>query len=107
MTEPAPDSPLTVTAGDLRRLMVDVFAALAVAPDDVQIVVDALMEATLAGYDSHGVMRIPRYVQELREGVMQPRGEFKILREECGFSPCGWRARPRCSDCHARIGPCL
>ena len=81
MSQPASFSPRTVAAADLRRLMTDVFAAMAVNQEDVQIVVDALMEATLAGYDSHGVMRIPRYVQELRQGVMLPRGEFRILRE--------------------------
>jgi LDH2 family malate/lactate/ureidoglycolate dehydrogenase len=70
-----------ITAGNLRKLMRDVFSALDVAPDDVEIVVDSLMEATLAGYDAHGVMRVPRYVDEIRQGVIIARGTFTILNE--------------------------
>jgi uncharacterized oxidoreductase len=81
MPDPADLAPLTVPAAGLRGMMTRVFTTLDVAPDDVQIVVDALMEATLSGYDSHGVMRIPRYVRELQTGTMQPRGQFRILRE--------------------------
>jgi LDH2 family malate/lactate/ureidoglycolate dehydrogenase len=70
-----------ITADTLRNLMSDIFTALDVAPDDVEIVVDALMEATLSGYDAHGVMRVPRYADELRQGISAARGEFKILKE--------------------------
>lgn len=81
MTEPARLPPLTLAAVELRRLMEDVFTALDLAAEDVQIVVDALMEATLSGYDAHGVMRVPRYVHEVQAGMMQPHGEFRILHE--------------------------
>jgi LDH2 family malate/lactate/ureidoglycolate dehydrogenase len=71
----------TIAVTDLRHLMTDVFAAFEVSPEDVEMVVDALMEASLSGYDSHGVMRVPRYVDELRRGVTVARGEFQILKE--------------------------
>ena len=71
----------TITPTDLSNLMTDVFMACDVAPDDARIVVDALMEATLSGYDSHGIMRVSRYVDELRRGVITARGEFTILKE--------------------------
>src|SRR4051812_42209223 len=66
---------------ELRNLIHDIFTALDVAADDVRIVVDALLDATLSGYDAHGVMRVPRYVDELRRGAIVTRGEFKILKE--------------------------
>lgn len=71
----------TVAAADLRNLMHDVFVSLGVAVDDVQIVADALLEASLSGYDAHGVMRVPRYAAELRAGKIAAQGAFTILRE--------------------------
>src|SRR5688572_17855466 len=71
----------SIAAPDLQNLMSDVFAALDVAPDDVRMVVDALLDATLSGYDAHGVMRLPRYADELRQGMIRARGEFTILKE--------------------------
>lgn len=71
----------TVAVDDLRDLMSDIFLALDVAADDVRIVVDALLEASLSGYDAHGVMRVPRYAAELRQGKIAANGAFSILRE--------------------------
>ncbi|MEX1021273.1 MAG: Ldh family oxidoreductase [Litorilinea sp.] len=73
--------PITLAAAALRRLMTDVFTALDVAPEDTARAVAPLMEATLAGYDSHGVMRLPRYAAALRGGAIDPRGAFTLLRE--------------------------
>lgn len=70
-----------IAAEDLRNLMGDIFTALNVPPNDVQIVVETLLDATLSGYDAHGVMRVARYADELRQGVADARGEFKILKE--------------------------
>ena len=70
-----------IEAGTLRTLMDDVFGALHVPADEIRMVVDALMEATLSGYNSHGVMRIPRYVEELQRGNIIAGAEFKILKE--------------------------
>jgi LDH2 family malate/lactate/ureidoglycolate dehydrogenase len=70
-----------IQAAGLHELMTDLFAALDVAPEDVRRVVDVLMEATLAGYDSHGVMRVARYVEGMRDGSIVARGEFTILKE--------------------------
>lgn len=79
---PANDSQIQmISTSELQNLMSDVFTALDVAPNDVQIVVDALMDATLSGYDAHGVMRVPRYADELRKGLINACGEFKILKE--------------------------
>ena len=70
-----------IAVEDLRNLMGDLFAALDVPPDDIRLVVDALVDATLSGYDAHGVMRVPRYVDELQRGVSRARAEFTILKE--------------------------
>lgn len=73
--------PYHIAANDLERLMHDVLMALNLEESDVTGVVGALLEATLSGYDSHGVMRIPRYAAALQQGEIDPRGKFTILRE--------------------------
>jgi LDH2 family malate/lactate/ureidoglycolate dehydrogenase len=50
-----------------------VFEELNVAPDDARITADVLVRANLRGIDSHGVARLARYVNGLRDGVMVAR----------------------------------
>jgi LDH2 family malate/lactate/ureidoglycolate dehydrogenase len=71
----------TIPAESLRGLITHVFTALDVTAEDTARVVVALMEATLSGYDAHGVMRVPRYADELRRDEIDPRGAFTLLRE--------------------------
>ena len=44
-------------------------------------VVETLVRANLAGHDSHGVMRLPQYVNQVRGGHVQPAADSVILRE--------------------------
>ena len=39
------------------------------------IVADHLANANLVGYDSHGFVRIPQYLKEIEEGLVDPRAE--------------------------------
>lgn len=82
--QPAIDETPIIPADLLRNLMEEVFHAMDVPPADVRLVVDALLDASLSGYDAHGVMRVPRYVEELRQGISVAQGEFKILKESAG-----------------------
>ena len=43
-----------------------------------------LADANLAGHDSHGFIRIPQYLREIREGVIDPKGEPTVLTERAG-----------------------
>lgn len=65
----------------MRELIHDILQELDVPLDACSIVAETLLEASLSGYDSHGVMRIPRYVDELRAGTMIPNAEIKVIRE--------------------------
>lgn len=49
--------------------------------DHAEIVARHLVDANLAGHDSHGVMRVPQYIQFLREGKYQANAEFEVLNE--------------------------
>ena len=72
---------IELDSGALRALMVDILTALDVPDDECAIVVNSFMEATLAGYDSHGIMRIPMYFADIRSGQMVPGASFDTVTE--------------------------
>lgn len=74
----------TISSTAMRQLMLDVFERLNVSPDDAVTVTDILCEASLSGYDSHGIVRLAMYVSDLRQGRTKPAAEMKTLRESAG-----------------------
>jgi LDH2 family malate/lactate/ureidoglycolate dehydrogenase len=58
-----------------------VFDTMGVAAEDAQITADVLVEANLRGIDSHGVARLVRYVNGLRNGVMLARPQERMVVE--------------------------
>jgi uncharacterized oxidoreductase len=72
---------IVLTAPRLRALTGEIFRRLQVPEDEVRIVADVLMEASLSGYYSHGFMRIPVYVEGIRSGRMVPGAPLRVLRE--------------------------
>src|SRR5438876_6571500 len=49
--------------------------------DEAKLVAASLVDANLKGYDSHGVMRVPYYVQAIKDGEVVPGAELTILDE--------------------------
>src|SRR5689334_25080760 len=47
--------------------------------DEARVVAASLVDANLKGYDSHGVMRVPYYVQAIKDGEVVPGAELTIL----------------------------
>ena len=47
-------------------------------PDEAQRVADNLVLANLSGHDSHGVGMIPRYIDSILEGGLQPNAHAKV-----------------------------
>ncbi len=70
-----------IRADHLREFVGRVFVALDVPEEDAAITADVLVAADLRGVDSHGVARLRRYVQGIRDGVMRPRPEVHVVRE--------------------------
>jgi uncharacterized oxidoreductase len=48
---------------------------------DAKLVAASLVDANLKGYDSHGVMRVPYYVQAIKDGEVAPGAELTIIDE--------------------------
>jgi LDH2 family malate/lactate/ureidoglycolate dehydrogenase len=89
-------SKVRVGADDLRTLVSGIFAACGVREDDARTVADALVWANLRGIDSHGVSRVPRYLELFDKGESDPRAVPAIERP---------RAAIAIIDAHAAPGP--
>ena len=61
-----------VPAPELHRLASELLCAVGTAPETARIVADSLIDANLAGHDSHGVLRLPAYLEGVRTGQVQP-----------------------------------
>ena len=70
-----------VQADELRTFCRRVFEALDVPAADAAITADVLVAADLRGVDSHGVARLRRYVNGLRDGVMKSRPKTQVVGE--------------------------
>jgi L-2-hydroxycarboxylate dehydrogenase (NAD+) len=71
----------TVRAESLATFCVQVFEKMGVPSKDARITADVLVQANLRGIDSHGVARLARYVNGLRDGVMLARPEEQVVVE--------------------------
>ena len=57
-----------ITADALERLVAAIFVAEGCSETESGAIARHLVSSNLAGHDSHGVIRVPRYVASLREG---------------------------------------
>lgn len=71
---------ITVAHGDLARFVADAFRAKGMRADDAAAVAEVLVWANLRGIDSHGVSRLPRYLEFLGQGDMDPAAEPRVHR---------------------------
>lgn len=76
----------TFTADRLKSTSRDIFVAAGACSEDARIVADALVNANLAGHDSHGVMRIPSYVRWMEKGDVNVKAEFRVVMEADVFA---------------------
>jgi LDH2 family malate/lactate/ureidoglycolate dehydrogenase len=81
-------------ADALEALGARIFQAAGAPPDTARTVAGMLVEANLKGHDSHGVLRIPQYLERIRKGQIRPaarpqvemeRGATALVSGEWGF----------------------
>jgi uncharacterized oxidoreductase len=70
-----------VRAEALRRASAGAFAAVGVPGPEAEIVAEHLVEAELAGVISHGVLRVPSYIEAVRQGRVVPGAPLTVLRQ--------------------------
>src|SRR4051812_16662608 len=66
------------TLADLSRA---IFRAAGATDENAEGVTTSLLGANLAGHDSHGVIRIPSYIQDINNGRLQPANEPFVTHE--------------------------
>jgi len=90
------DGDIIVTAEVLKDFAIRVFTTCDVPPDDAALWADLLVWANLRGVDSHGVLRIPRYIQTLDNGDINARPNITVDRRSGAIAVI---------DCDAAPGP--
>jgi uncharacterized oxidoreductase len=71
----------TFNAEPLEQLAVAIFERCGAPADHAQCVASHLVEANLAGHDSHGVLRIAQYVDLIDAGTLKPAAQMQIVHE--------------------------
>jgi hydroxycarboxylate dehydrogenase B len=80
----ADQSPYRISVADLRAFVTAVFRATGSDSAEARIVGDHLVDANLAGHESHGVIRVSKYVDWHAKGMVIANQHAVVVRE----SPC-------------------
>jgi ureidoglycolate dehydrogenase (NAD+) len=72
---------VTVPAERLSQLVREIFLRSGLSSEDAGTVAEVLVWADLRGMGSHGVMRVPSYVELIRRGDLNPQPAMKVLQE--------------------------
>src|SRR5262245_64038666 len=65
----------------LQSTVAEIFRACRMSGHDAGLLAETLVQADLRGCHSHGVLRVPEYVQKLRHGGVNPAGRPFIVRD--------------------------
>lgn len=66
-------------------MVADLFAEAGLTEDDAAFHAGALVQTNLWGVDSHGVLRVPIYIERLRSGVMNARPAIRPTEGDAGL----------------------
>ena len=72
---------IRISAADLNSFTKEVFISVGLPPEDAEIEAELLVWANLRGIDSHGVLRIPFYIDAVEKGLMNPDPNIEVLNE--------------------------
>lgn len=71
----------TLQPAKLESFAAQLIQAGGTSAEEARLVAASLVDANLKGYDSHGVMRVPYYVQAIKDCEVVPGAELTILEE--------------------------
>src|SRR5436305_9479699 len=77
---------VTIKVEPLIALAADIFAGVGSSREEAQQVGRSLVGANLAGHDSHGVIRVPRYVGWVESGDIVPNQTVQRLIDRPSFA---------------------
>jgi uncharacterized oxidoreductase len=70
---------MNLQAEPLKLLVEAIFAGIGCRQEESECVADHLIKANIAGYDSHGLIRVPTYVEWFNQGKVLPNRDLKLL----------------------------
>jgi LDH2 family malate/lactate/ureidoglycolate dehydrogenase len=70
-----------VGAAELQEFTKQVFIRVGTPSEDAALEAEVLVWANLRGVDSHGVLRIPSYLEMIDKGLMNPRPKIQVVKE--------------------------
>lgn len=68
-----------ITPEKLKKLVSQIFEKSGLEAEEATTLSQILVNANQAGYDSHGVARVPMYFQDFKDGLIDPKGTFDII----------------------------
>jgi uncharacterized oxidoreductase len=77
---------VVVPAGRLRAFAAGVLEGMGAHSDAAAEVARHLVDANLAGHDSHGVLRLPQYVLQMDNGRLDPAAQPAMLKESASLA---------------------
>lgn len=66
-------------ASDLRMMVANVFETAGVESDKASVMAECLTEADMIGHFTHGLALVPNYIQDLKDGVINGKGDFRVV----------------------------
>ena len=78
---PRAESDVLISAVTLQEIGVAIFQKCGMSSHDADLLTDTLVVADLRGCHSHGVLRIPEYVQKLKRDGVNPTGEPRLVKD--------------------------
>ena len=72
---------MLIQTDPLRELTAQIFAAAGCDRSEADCIARHLVDSNLCGFDSHGVIRIMQYVDNLRQGTVRPGQQMQVVRE--------------------------
>ena len=71
--------PVRVAAQDLRQFVAALFAQAGMSAVHAATVAEALVWANLRGVDTHGIARVPRYLEFIQTGIINPQPAMRVV----------------------------
>jgi uncharacterized oxidoreductase len=76
---------LRIPADGMQRVLTRIYMAAGGSAEEAEAIARNLVEANLAGHDSHGVVRTERYVHWVEEGTLNFGRQVEVVTEAPGF----------------------
>ncbi|MDE0088021.1 MAG: Ldh family oxidoreductase, partial [Candidatus Poribacteria bacterium] len=94
-----------LTAEELTNICLNVFQKLNIPASEAKIVTRSMVDANRVGHDSHGVIHLPKYVQELEAGLIQPGAPTETLHESASIAVLNgnWGFGPVIATCAVEL----